>query len=461
MTALGEFEPPLLTTGTGLRIAMISAHTSPLAQPGGGDAGGLNVYVTELSRALAALGAQVEIFTRRTSSQQPDVVPLTDGVTVSHITAGPFEGLTKNDLPAQMCYFTAGVLRTEASRRVGWYDLVHSHYWLSGQAGWLAANRWGVPLVHTMHTMARVKNANLAEGDTPEPSVRVIGEEQVVAEANMLIASTAEEAQELVDLYGAAASDVAVVPPGVDLVAFAADHTESVARPVLRDHSAGPSAVAPIRPISLPASGSWNTQAGARDRLGLPHDRKIVVFAGRLQPLKGPDVLVRAWPDVTARFAKPPLLVVIGGPSGRPLARDELRALAWHEGVSANVVFSPPVPQETLADWFRAADLVAVPSHHESFGLVALEAQAVGTPVVATAVGGLTTVVANDTSGILVAGHDPQVWANAIGSLLLDDRRRARLAAGARAQSEQYTWERTARRTLAVYRRALTAGPRR
>ena len=157
------------------RVAMLSVHTSPLEQPGTGDAGGMNVYITELSRALARRGASVEIFTRRTSSAQSDVVEVGEGILVRHITAGPFEGLDKNDLPGQLCYFSAGVLRTEAARQVGWYDVVHTHYWLSGQAGWLAADRWDVPLVNSMHTMARVKNAALAPGDAPEPLGRIIG----------------------------------------------------------------------------------------------------------------------------------------------------------------------------------------------------------------------------------------------------------------------------------------------
>jgi len=180
---------------------MLSVHTSPLDPPGGGDAGGMNVYIVETAVRLAQRGIEVEIFTRATHSEQEPAVELAPGVLVRHVTAGPFEGLAKDDLPAQLCAFTAGVLRTEAFHDPGWYDLVHSHYWLSGQVGWLVRDRWGVPLVHSAHTLAKVKNTLLAEGDTPEPRARVIGEEQVVAEADRLIASTEEEAQQLVDLY--------------------------------------------------------------------------------------------------------------------------------------------------------------------------------------------------------------------------------------------------------------------
>src|SRR3954452_6170335 len=227
---------------------MLSVHTSPLEQPGTGDAGGMNVYVLELSRALAARGARVEIFTRATSSDQPETVVLagTDAegrpiegddvravlladtveagvlppVLVHHVPAGPFERLDKNDLPGVLCGMAAGVLRWEAARRPGWYDVVHSHYWLSGQVGWIAADRWEVPLVHTAHTLARVKNASLAPGDAAEPTQRVVGAEQEVAEGDALVASTRLEAEELVELYGAAPARVHVVEPGVDLDRF-------------------------------------------------------------------------------------------------------------------------------------------------------------------------------------------------------------------------------------------------
>ncbi|MDT7638797.1 MAG: D-inositol-3-phosphate glycosyltransferase, partial [Pseudonocardiales bacterium] len=181
---------------------MLSLHTSPLEQPGIGDAGGMNVYIEQTSVRMAQRGVAVEIFTRATSSDQPPIVELAPGVQVRHVAAGPYEGLAKNELPSQLCAFTAGVLRTEAFYDPGHYDVVHSHYWLSGQAGWLARDRWRVPLVHSAHTLAKVKNAALADGDTPEPRSRVIGEEQVVAEADRLIGNTEAESAQLVDMYG-------------------------------------------------------------------------------------------------------------------------------------------------------------------------------------------------------------------------------------------------------------------
>src|SRR3954462_10484231 len=207
-------------SGTPRRVAPLSVHTSPLDQPGAGDAGGMNVYIVEVSRRLAERGIAVDVFTRATSSDLPPVVEMSPGVTVRHVPAGPFEDLGKEELPAQLCAFTAAVLREEAQHEPGHYDVVHSHYWLSGQVGWLAKDRWSVPLIHTAHTLAKVKNAALAAGDRPEPRARLIGEEQVVAEADRLIANTDDEARQLVEHYGADPRRTLVVPPGVDLDRF-------------------------------------------------------------------------------------------------------------------------------------------------------------------------------------------------------------------------------------------------
>ncbi len=410
------------------RVATLSVHTSPLHQPGTGDAGGMNVYIVEVAKRLAEAGVQIEIFTRATGSDLPPVVELAPGVLVRHVTAGPFEGLAKEELPAQLCAFTAGVLRAEAARAPGWYDLVHSHYWLSGQVGWLAKERWGVPLVHTAHTLARVKNRQLAAGDTPEPAARVIGEDQVVAEADRLVANTATEAGELIDLYGAAAERVAVVEPGVDLDRFA----------------------------PAPSGQERATRVAARDRLGLPRDGVVVAFAGRIQPLKAPDVLLRAAarvrqrdPDLAARLT----VAIVGGNSGTGM---ELAELASELGIADLVRFLEPRQHAEMADVYRAADLVAVPSYSESFGLVALEAQACGTPVLAAAVGGLVLAVRDGISGVLVDGHDPADWARVLCGLLGAPARLARLGTGAVAHAREFSWSRTATGLLAVYRDAVT-----
>ncbi|WP_461110904.1 D-inositol-3-phosphate glycosyltransferase [Streptomyces calidiresistens] len=407
------------------RVAVLSVHTSPLHQPGTGDAGGMNVYIVELARRLAALGTEVEIFTRSTAGALAPRVELAPGVLVRHIDAGPYEGLAKEDLPAQLCAFTHGVMRAWAGHRADHYDLVHSHYWLSGHVGWLAAERWGVPLVHTMHTMAKVKNAALAEGDTPEPAARVIGETQVVAAADRLIANTAEEAAQLVHHYDADPVHTAVVHPGVNLERF------------------------------RPADG----RAAARARLGLPADALIPLFAGRIQPLKAPDVLLHAVhhlverdPGLRARLVVP----VVGGPSGSGLARPEhLHKLAARLGIAELVRFRPPVAQDGLADWYRAADVLVMPSHNESFGLVALEAQACGTPVIAAAVGGLPTAVADGTTGYLINGHNPRDYASALARFAADPGLPARLGAAAVRHASRFGWDTAAAATAEVYADAV------
>lgn len=402
------------------RVATLSVHTSPLDQPGCGDAGGLNVYVTEVAKRLAARGIEMDIFTRATSSDLPPVVELVPGVTVRNVTAGPYDGLDKNDLPGQLCAFTSGVMREEAMHEAGWYDIVHSHYWLSGQVGWLAKERWGVPLVHSMHTMAKVKNALLAEGDHPEPQLRAIGEAQVVAAADRLIASTGEEAAQLVDLYDADPGRVVTVAPGVDLDVFS-------------------------------PGDRW----AARARLGLPADGVVLLFVGRIQPLKAPDVLLRAAAELLQ--ADPALrdrlvVAVVGGPSGSGLAEPEhLAKLAGSLGIADLVDFAVPAPQPVLADYYRAADVTVVPSYTESFGLVAVESQACGTPVVAARVGGLLTAVDDGVSGVLIDGHDPNDYAQAIHDVVRDRAYGAVLSDGAVRHASNFGWAATVDRLLEVY----------
>ena len=409
-----------------LRVAMLSVHTSPLHQPGTGDAGGMNVYIIELAKRLAAGGVEVEVFTRATSSDLPPVSELAPGVLVRHVVAGPFEGLSKHDLPAQLCTFAREVLRVEAKREPGWYDLVHAHYWLSGQVGALASERWRVPLVHSMHTMAKVKNAALAAGDVPEPPTRLIGEQQVVDTADMLIASTAAEARQLFDLYHAPLEQVRIVQPGVDLDVF---HPTDV--------------------------------AVSRAELGLPSDAVVLAFVGRIQPLKAPDVLVHAAAELLRRdpaLRRRLVVPVIGGPSGSGLDEPAaLLGLADRLGLADVVRFVPPVAQPLLATWYAAANAICVPSYNESFGLVAIEAQACGTPVVAAAVGGLTTAVRHGVTGLLVEGYDPVDYADALGRLLSEPDTAAAMGRAAVRHAAGFSWSTTAARTLAVYRATIAA----
>ncbi|GAA1705669.1 D-inositol-3-phosphate glycosyltransferase [Kribbella yunnanensis] len=405
------------------RVAMISLHTSPLDQPGIGDAGGMNVYVVELSKQLAELGIEVDVFTRATTSALPPRIELMPGVTVRNVAAGPYEGLTKNELPAQLCTFARAVLRAEAIHEPGWYDVIHSHYWLSGQVGLLARDRWAIPLVHTMHTMAKVKNASLAEDDIPEPPARVIGEEQVVESADRLLANTPDEAQELISLYGAQPAKVGVVNPGVDLEVF------------------GP-----------------GDQAAARRAVGVPEDAVVLAFVGRIQPLKAPDLLIRAAARILERdpsLRNRLVVAIIGGPSGNGMEHPEAHAeLARELGVDDVTRFVKPMERSGLADWYRAASVVCVPSYSESFGLVALEAQACGTPVVAAAVGGLTTAVANGQTGLLVDGHRVDDFADALARIATDPVTRETMSQAAVKHARGFGWELTARKTLTAYRTA-------
>ncbi|WP_308121997.1 D-inositol-3-phosphate glycosyltransferase [Streptomyces sp. TRM70350] len=412
------------------RVAMLSVHTSPLHQPGTGDAGGMNVYIVELAKRLAAIDIEVEIFTRATSAALPPSVELAPGVLVRHVDAGPYEGLAKEDLPAQLCAFTHGVTQAWADHHPGHYDLVHSHYWLSGRVGRLAAERWGVPLVHAMHTMAKVKNANLADGDTPEPAARVLGETQVVRAADRLIANTEKEAEELLRHYDADTGQVAVVHPGVDLERF---------RPAARGVEAG--------------------RAAARSRLGLPQDALIPLFVGRIQPLKAPDVLLHAVAQLLAErpwLRERVVVPVVGGPSGSGLATPEgLQKLAARLGISDVVLFRPPVGQDQLADWYRAASVLVMPSYSESFGLVAVEAQACGTPVIAAEVGGLLVAVKDGVSGVLVPGHDPVDYAEALSGFADDPARSTRMGEAAAQHARSFGWDTAAATTANVYAAVL------
>jgi D-inositol-3-phosphate glycosyltransferase len=400
------------------RVAVLAVHTSPLAQPGTGDAGGMNVYVLQSALHLAKRGIEVEIFTRATASADPPITRVAPGVLVRNVVAGPFEGLDKYDLPTQLCAFAAGVLRAEAAHEPGHYDIVHSHYWLSGQVGWLARDRWAVPLVHTAHTLAAVKNALLADGDTPEPPLRTVGEQQVVDEADRLIVNTDDEAKQLISIHHAEPSRIDVVHPGVDLDVF--------------------------RP---------GDRRAARAALGLPLDEHVVAFVGRIQPLKAPDIVLRA-------AAKLPRvrIVVAGGPSGSGLASpDGLVRLAFELGITDRVTFLPPQSRTDLATLFQAADLVAVPSYSESFGLVAVEAQACGTPVAAAAVGGLPVAVRDGITGTLVSGHGVDQWADALDHLLRlgSGPQAAAMSRAAAAHAATFSWENTTDALLASYRRAI------
>ena len=404
------------------RIAVLMVHTSPLEQPGIGDAGGMNIYVVESAQRMAAMGVAVDIFTRRTHASETEIVEISPGVRLRYFDCG-HGTLTKEQLPVHIAGLSKEFLRIVKEEN---YDAIHSHYWISGKVAMPAVKELGIPLVHTMHTMARVKNLNLAEGETPEPMIRVQGETQVVAAAQALVANTDAEAASLVSLYDACPDIVHVVAPGVDLYTFTPDQGRSAARAVV----------------------------------GIPQDSLVVTFVGRIQPHKGPEVLIRATSELVKHspLLRNKLIVnVIGGASGANTEEvDRLKELATWLAIDDVVRFAPPVARGDLAQWYRAADLVVVPSYSESFGLVALEAQACGTPVVATAVGGLRTAVADGISGVLVDGHDPKAWSSVITRLLQEPQRRVLLSMGAIEHASHFGWDATARGTLDIYDQVIT-----
>ncbi|MDO5743778.1 MAG: glycosyltransferase [Micrococcaceae bacterium] len=390
------------------RIAMISLHTSPLEQPGSGDAGGMNVYVRHLALALGELGIGVDVFVR--GAAEPRAVEMAPGVFCHEVPAGPPGKLSKEDLADHLEEAARAIL--EYATGLGPYDAIHSHYWLSGVVGLRLADAWGVPMVHTMHTMGKVKKLS---AQTEESAARIHAELLLCREADRLTANTPAEVQELVDLYGAEPEIVDVVEPGVDLSCF---------HPGVCEQRQGP--VGSLR----------------------------VVFAGRLQKLKGPQILVRAL-GILAR-ERPELdvkLSIIGARSG---AKElNLQKLVESEGVEHLVRFSLPMPAEHLAKAFRCADVVAVPSYSESFGLVALEAQACGTPVLAHRVGGLPHALRHGRTGILIDGAEPASWAAALAMLATDPALRHLLGTQAAVFAAGHGWEQTANAAITSYRRAM------
>jgi D-inositol-3-phosphate glycosyltransferase len=408
------------------RVAVVSLHTSPLDQPGSGDSGGMNVFIREAAERVSASGVEVDVYTRARTEAEFSTVDLGGGSRLIPVKAGPRAPVPKEELPRYLPEFLGGVLhhtRAEGTR----YDLVHTHYWLSGWVGRSAREIWGIPLVASFHTLGKVKNYSLSRGETPEPPARLAGEERVIEEADRLIAATPAEAAQLVGLYGAESERIRVVPPGVD-------HELFFPRP--------------------------KDQAGARLHLtGV----RLLLFVGRLQAHKGPDVAVRALAEATARDpegTRDVVLAIVGGPSGGDHGAEvaHLMDLASALGVGERVMLFPPQPQARLADFYAAAEAVHVPSRSESFGLVALEAQATGTPVVAAAVGGLRYVVEDGVTGALVEGHDPGDHADRLLAILADPAGSRRMGRAAVERSLRFSWDATAGEMLSVYRELLDGG---
>jgi D-inositol-3-phosphate glycosyltransferase len=384
-------------------IALISYHSSPLAEPGAGDAGGMSVYVRQTAEALARRGVRTDVYTRRTADL-PRLTELFPGVRVIFIEAGPLDA-KKEELAAYIPEFTAGVSAFAASQRLS-YDIVHSHYWQSGLVGKVLAQRWHAAFVHSNHTLGLVKNRSLAAGDLPEPEARILGEGEVVAAADVLITSTDEEFESLACLYGAAHDRLKTIFPGVNHEMFF---------PGDRD--------------------------AARQELDLGNEA-ILLYVGRVQPLKGIELALRGVAELAPRLERDLRLLVVGGPSGQSGEQEmeRLQHLTDELCISEKVVFTGPQPHIRLPLFYRAADVAVVVSHSESFGLVALEAAACGTPVVGTSVGGLSHIVNDGASGYLLDSRDPKLLARRLQPLLQDESLRGRFSAEAERAARRFSW---------------------
>lgn len=399
------------------RVAYLSMHTSPLLQPGRGDAGGMNVYVDELSRTIARRGIEVDVFTRRVDSTALGTVEVTPGYQVHHIEAGPEESISVARLPIFVREFAQGVLDHYRDLALA-PDMVHSHYWLSGWAGLIVKRELGVPLANSFHTLGRVKDLTRRHGDPPESLTRLAAEHEVIDGSDCVMASTPREAEDLLAHYGADPARLCTSPPGVDHQVF-----------------------------------NPGDQSEARRRLGID-EGPLVLFVGRIQSLKAVDVAIEAF-GLLRRRIQGVRLMVVGGPSGPHGDREAEAAHFAAERFEGAVTFVPPVPHHQLADYYRAADVLHVPSRSESFGLVAAEAQSCGLPVVAADVGGLSFVVEDGTSGYLVRGWDPLDHALALEKILGEPETASQLSKGALEWSERFSWEATANRYLELYTGAL------
>ncbi|HVF32250.1 MAG TPA: glycosyltransferase [Acidimicrobiales bacterium] len=404
-------------------LAVLSMHTSPLAQPGTGDGGGMNVYVRELASALARAGVRCDVYTRAFGADLDPIVHVEPGLAVHHVPAGPLAPVPKEALHGLVPEFTDAVLQRMAAGHPA--DALHANYWLSGIAGHTIKHELDLPLVCTFHTLDRVK----AEVDLADDGEHRSAEEaRIIGCSDAVLASCDDEVAQLVRLYGADPSRVEIVAPGVDHAFFA------------------PS------PPSGAGAGRRGQRRQARRAAGLPEDGRMLLFVGRIQPLKGLEVAVRALAELRARCPDA-FLVVVGGPSG-PAGHAEverMHGLVADLGLGDRVRWVPPQAHELLSTFYRAADVCVVPSRSESFGLVALEAAACGTPVVAAAVGGLTSLVEDGRTGFLMESRSPSEYAAALAEVLIDPVLAADLGRRAAVRAMGYTWTLAAERLCRLY----------
>ena len=397
---------------SGQHIAILSLHTSPLAQPGTGDSGGMNVYIREVASALAHRGSTCTVYVRKWDPELVDEVELESGVHIVHIEAGEYE-LEKEDLYDIVDDFTDSVIKDLKNRKP--VDIIHANYWLSGAVGHKLKHELNIPLVTTFHTLGETKK----KSGFPEPNERLRVEMEIVGCSDVVVANSENEQEQLHHLYGANVDRVEIVPLGVEQALF--------------------------------SPGNPNA---AKDALGLPTG-PILLFIGRLQSLKGVDVAIST---LRAMDHENATLVIVGGASGQEgsLYESEIRNLANNLPAGKKVAFIPPQPHHILSTYYRAADIVIVPSRSESFGLVALEAAACGVPVVASSVGGLQNLIEDGKTGLLIEGWDPVEYAQAVDYLLSNPFMTTEIAMNAVDRAQTYTWGQTATRLQEIYQSVLS-----
>jgi D-inositol-3-phosphate glycosyltransferase len=417
MTTLYGSTAPAKRDGARMRIAVISAHTSPLATLGGRETGGMNVYVRELSRELGARGYAIDVFTRRASAEAPDVQPIGPNARVVHITAGPAAPVEKEAIPAHLEEFERNLLSFVEAEGAA-YDMVHSHYWMSGGVAMRLAERWDVPHVAMFHTLGEVKNR--ARASEHEPASRIDAERAIATGADRIVVASQHERHLLTSLYGARDEAIAVVPCGVDLDLFSPMDKEF-----------------------------------ARRRLGLRDAERIILFVGRIEPLKGIDILISAAAQLheDENFA----VLIVGGDARAESQIAELRSLAARLGVDHHISFVGAVEHDKLPLYYNAADVCVVPSYYESFGLVAVESMACGTPVVASRVGGLTSTISDGETGYLIPWRCPEPFAERLELLLDNDELRASFGRAGREAVERFRWANVADAVAALYDSLLPA----
>ncbi len=437
---------------TALRIAFVSMHTSPADLPGSGDAGGMNVVEYHQAFALARLGHQVDLITRRSDPAQPDVMELSDAVRLLHLPAGPPSKLAKSLIDAHVEEFSAGLAGLG-----GGYDVLHSHHWMSGVAALPVARRWGVPHVQSFHSVAALPGSALSEGEPPESPARVPGERLVATESDAVIAISAAEARTVVERCGADPDRVVIVPPGVDRTIFHAGVplVDSSPRPVELVETRAPLVDASSPPVELVetrAAPVEPVETGAATPSTNP--RGYLLYAARLQPLKGPDLAIGALAEVPAELR--PDLLIAGDVSVDFAAYEaDLHALVAAHGLGDAVHFIGTQSRERLAALMRGARIVLVPSHSETFGLIALEAESCGTPVIASAAGGLREAVVHGETGQLMDSRQPEDWGTAITRLLAKPQRLARMGVVAQIHARRFDWDVTALLLERHYREVL------